>query len=79
MAKKIIYVEPGDMIEVRVCNPIHDMGANKTAWEESIDPYSHLLTVYGFRGFEVSHLHTEIYAWFPGKDSKKMEIYNPKN
>lgn len=74
MAKKIIYVEPGDMIEVRVCNPIHDMDANKTTWEESIDPHKHLLTVYGFRGFEVSHLNTEIYAWQAGNPPRKMVI-----
>lgn len=78
MAKKIVYVEPGDMIEVRVCNPIFDLGANKTAWEESIDPHSHTLVVYGFRGFEVSHLNTEIYAWNPGKPPRQMVPYNPK-
>lgn len=75
--KKIVYVEPGDMIEVRVCDPIFDMGANKTAWEESMSPKSHLLTVDGFQGFTISHLNTDIRAWFPGKPSRQMVVYYP--
>lgn len=77
MKKKIVYVEPGDMIEIRVCNPVFEMGANKTAWEESLNPTSHLIVIHGFTGIEVGHLSTQVYAWFPGKASKQMVIYNP--
>lgn len=79
MTKKIVYVEPNDMIEIRVCDPIHEMGANKTAWEESMNPKSHLIVVKGFSGIEVAHLSTEVYAWMPGKESRKMVIYNLKD
>jgi hypothetical protein len=79
MKKKIVYVEPGDMIEIRVCDPIFDMGANKTAWEESMNPTKHLITVEGFRGIQVSHMMTEVYAWMPGKEPRQMVIYNQKD
>lgn len=35
---KIVYVEPGDMLEVRFCDPAFDMTRGKAAWEMSIRP-----------------------------------------
>lgn len=48
MAKKIVYVLPGDLIEVRVCDPIFGEGANAGAWKQSINPSSYLLHAIGF-------------------------------
>lgn len=45
MKKKIVYVEPGDMIEIRICDPVHDMGANAEAWKLDGRPASIMVTV----------------------------------
>lgn len=45
MAIKTIYVLPGDMLEIRVCNPVFEMGANIQAWKESTRPDKVLVTV----------------------------------
>lgn len=75
MTKKIVYVLPDDMIEIRVCNPIFDMGANKTAWEESMNPVSHLLALDGYMGIVVmSNLSTGVKAYMPDGKHKQMEI-----
>lgn len=74
MKKKIVYVEPDDIIEIRVCDPIFEMGANKTAWEESMNPKSHLVTVKGLSGLIVSHMQLDVYAWWPDGNHKQMII-----
>jgi hypothetical protein len=74
MKKKIVYVEPDDMIEIRVCNPVFDMGANKTAWEESMNPTSHLIIIDGMGGIVVSHIATTVRAWMPNGLHRYMEI-----
>lgn len=60
MKKKIVYVEPGDMIEIRVCDPIFDEGANKGAWEQSIYPSHMLLEVDGYDSISIIGLSTRV-------------------
>jgi hypothetical protein len=52
MAKRIIYVEPGDHIEVRLCNPESGLGPCAAGWKWSSRPTKWLLGVFN-NGIEV--------------------------
>lgn len=50
---RIVYVLPGENIEVRVCDPIFEEGASASTWKLSMDPSSILIGVNGFNSITV--------------------------
>lgn len=45
MAIKIVYIEPGDTLDVRFCDPVFDMPRGKATWEMSTRPRSMTIEV----------------------------------
>jgi hypothetical protein len=45
MTIKIVYIEPGTMLDVRFCDPVFDMPPGKAAWDMSAHPRSMLIEI----------------------------------
>lgn len=73
MKKKIVYVEPHDLIEIRVCDPVFEEGANKGSWDQSLNPASILIEVDGYDSLSVISLYTHVSRNLGFGKKKSME------
>lgn len=76
MPKKIVYVEPGYLLEIRVCDPVFEEGANKGAWDQSMNPSSMLLEVDGFDSLSVVGVSTSVSRGFGVGNKIPLEAVN---
>ncbi len=45
MTTKVIYVDPGTLLDIRVCDPVFDMTPCRATWEMSMSPQKVLVDV----------------------------------
>lgn len=74
MTIKRVYVLPGDMLEIRVCDPAFEEGANPSAWNLSARPRSMLVTVISTDSLMVPPLGVYVRAGINPATARQMLI-----